>query len=94
MTMARMTPDRLNGQVILRPVTQGGDSIPKLASSSVFHPPTIGIEYAHIPLGRLVEDEANSIVSMKAMTTSELRRRLYAFAQNVILNETRSHPIG
>lgn len=89
MSMARAVPDTHNGQKILRPVTHGGDSIPKLASSSVFHPPTIGVVHGHIPLGAIVEHEANSIVCMKAMKTSELRDRLHQFALVVIENERR-----
>ena len=87
--MARMTPDMHNGKRILRPVVQGEDGFPKLASSSVFHPPTIGVRYPHIPLGKLVDDEAAAIVGMKAMMGSELRDRLQQFALHVIENQGR-----
>ncbi len=89
--MVRAVPDTHNGQKILRPVTHGGDGIPKLASSSVFHPPTVSVVY---PLEALVEDETRAIIGMKAMTTSELRVRLYAFAKQVIANEKARNPNG
>lgn len=90
MSMAKMTPDRHNGKDILRPVVHGGDGIPKLASSAVFHPPSVLIEHAPEPLGLLVEREAQRIVSMRAMTTSELRARLNAFAHEIIENQRRA----
>jgi len=88
LTYSTMKPDRLNGQDILRPVVHEGGT-PKLASSSVWFPPTISVQHAYEPLGRLVEIEAQQIVAMKAMKTSELKQRLYAFAQAVIANEQR-----
>jgi hypothetical protein len=84
MSMPKLTPDKLNGQTILRPVIPGSDSIPKLASSSVFHPPSINVVYQ---LEELVEREARAIVGMKALTSNELALRLYNFAQRVIESE-------
>lgn len=86
--MPRLTPDRLNGQDILRPVDYSGPT-PMLASSSVWFPPTISVEHPHEPLERLCEVEAQRIVSMRAMTLNELRQRLFAFANAVIENEKR-----
>ena len=83
-----MKPDRLNGQDILRPVVYDGGT-PRLESSAVWFPPSISVVHAYEPVGRLVEIEAQQIVAMKAMKTSELRERLYAFAQRVIANEQR-----
>ena len=88
--MPRLVPDKVNGKQILRPIDESGDGIPKLASSAVFHPPSVLIEHAPEPLGLLVEREAQRIVSMRAMTTSELRARLNAFAHEVIENERRA----
>lgn len=87
--MPTLKPDTLNGQKILRPVITGGDSIPKLASSSVWHPPTLTVSHAYIPVGRLVEDEVRDIQAMKALKTSELRDRLFNFARRIIENERR-----
>lgn len=88
--MPRLVPDKVNGKQILRPIDESGDGIPKLASSAVFHPPSVLIEHAPEPLGLLVEREAQRIVSMRAMTTSELRARLNAFAHEIIENERRA----
>lgn len=88
-----MKPDRLNGHDILRPViTQ--DGVQRIESSSVFFPPSIGVVYPYEPLTKLAEIEAQQIVSMKAMKTSELRQRLYDFAKVVISNEQRKLPNG
>jgi hypothetical protein len=92
--MLKMTPDKANGKDILRPLSHYDDGIPKLASSAVFHPPSVDIVYPHEPLGKLVEIEAKRIVSMKAMTTSELRARLFEFAKLVLENERRLKPNG
>lgn len=89
MTFPAMKPDKLNGHDILRPVAQDGSGIPFIASTAVFFPPSVSIVYPHEPLGKLVEIEAQKIVSMKAMTTSELRQRLHDFALAVIENEKR-----
>lgn len=88
MTMPRMVPDTLNGHAILRPVDYG-EATPKLASTAVFHPPTLTVKHNPEPLGLLIERAAQSIVAMRAMTTSELRQRLHDFAQTVIANEAR-----
>lgn len=90
--MPRLVPDKINGKDILRPIDESGDGIPKLASSTVFHPPSVQIQYAPEPLGLLIEREAQRIVSMRAMTTSELRARLNAFAQEVLENQRRAAP--
>jgi len=83
-----MKPDRLNGKDILRPVVYEGGT-PRLESSAVWFPPSVQVVPNYEPLGRLVEIEAQQIVAMKAMKTSELRERLFAFAHRVIANEQR-----
>ena len=87
--MPKLVPEQHSGQTILRPIDYS-EPTPKLASSAVFHPPSVLIEHAPEPLGLLVEREAQRIVSMRAMTTSELRARLNAFAHEVIENERRA----
>jgi hypothetical protein len=83
--MPILKPEKLNGQTICRPYTKTGDGMLKrLPSSSVFFPPSVYVVY---PLEAMVEREAQSIVGMRAMTTSELRARLHAFALVVIDNE-------
>jgi hypothetical protein len=86
--MPKLVPDKLNGKGILRPVDYSGPT-PKLASSAVFHPPSVGVEYPKVPVGRMVEAAAHGIVSMRAMTTSELIVRLNDFATQVLENDKR-----
>lgn len=83
--MPVMKPEKLNGQTICRPYTKTGDGmLQRLEGTSVAFPPSVNIVY---PLEAMVEQEAQSIVGMRAMTTSELRARLHAFALAVINNE-------
>jgi hypothetical protein len=77
-----LRPEQHSGKTILRPIDYSGPT-PKLASSAVFHPPAVQIVYS---LENMAEDEAKAIVSMKAMTASELRARLFTFARRVIEN--------
>lgn len=93
MPMPKMVPETYGGKEILRPVDYSGPT-PNLASSTVFFPPSISIVEPYEPLGLLVEREANAIVAMKAMTTSELRSKLHTFALGVIANEKRRIPNG
>jgi hypothetical protein len=86
--MPKLVPEQHSGKTILRPIDYS-EATPKLASSTVFHPPSISVQHAYEPLGLLVEQEAQRIVSMRAMTTSELRARLHAFALAAIENEKR-----
>lgn len=81
----RLRPEQHSGKTILRPVDYSG-AIPKIVSTTVFHPPSVNIVQ---PLECLVDDEAQSIVGMKALTTSELRQRLARFAADVLENERR-----
>jgi hypothetical protein len=88
--MPIVKPENHNGQAIGRAYVRSEDGImTKLDSSSAFHLPSILIKHNPEPLGLLVERAAQSIVSMRAMTTSELRQRLHDFAQTVIANEAR-----
>jgi hypothetical protein len=88
--MPIIKPEKVNGKVIGRPHVRLGDGImTKLESSSVFYPPTVSVQYPHVPVGRLVEQEARAIVGMRAMTSDELAQRLYDFAKRVIENEKR-----
>ncbi len=88
--MPIIKPEKINGKIVGKPHVRLGDGImTKLESSSVFHPPTISVKYPHVPVGRLVEQEARAIVGMRAMTSDELAQRLWNFAQRVIENEKR-----
>lgn len=87
--MLKMTPDTHNGKAILRPISHHDDGIPRLASSAVFHPPSVSVVHPHEPLGRLVAQEARAIVGMKALTSDEIAQRLWDFAQRIIVNESR-----
>ena len=80
--MPKLVPEQHSGKTILRPIDYSGP-MPKLASSAVFHVPSVNVVY---PLEEMVEREANAIVAMRALKTSELRARLYAFAKRVIEN--------
>lgn len=87
--MPVIKPEKHNGTTVGRAYAQDGGTMTKLSSTSAFHLPTIDVVHPYVPLERLVADEANRIVSMRAMTTTELRSRLYKFAQLVIQNESR-----
>lgn len=77
--------EKVNGKVVGRPHVIGGDGImTKLPSSSVFFPPTVTVVY---PLEALVEQEARAIVGLRALTSNEIAKRLWDFAQRVIQNE-------
>lgn len=83
-------PETVNGQVVGKPHVRLGDGImTKLASSSVFFPPTVSVQYPHVPVEHLVDQAAREIVGMKAMTSDELAQRLWDFAQRVVENEKR-----
>lgn len=88
MSMPTLKPERHNGQDILRPYDMSGPT-PKLASSSVWFPPTVSVQYPYEPIEKIAAEEAQAIVSMRAMTLTELRQRLFAFANAVIENEKR-----
>ena len=87
MSMAKMTPDKLNGHDILRPVVFGGDGIPKLSSSSVYFPPTIKVEHRVMSFEEMSGKLADHIVAHGAMTKTYLAVLLYNFARAVAQNE-------
>lgn len=83
--MMHFKPEKHNGRTIARPHVVGGDGLMSRSDSNVvFHPPSIAVAY---PLEILADEEAQAIVAMKAMSTSELRARLHNFALRVIANE-------
>lgn len=83
-----MKPERVNGQVVAAPYTRGADGImSKLEGRGVMRMPAVSVVY---PLPVLVENETRAIQGLKALTTSELRARLFAFATAAIENDRRA----
>lgn len=85
--MPRLTPDKLNGVEILRPVAKRGDSTPFLASSSVFFKPTVEVKHNILSFEEMAGRMADHITRQKAMTKTELAHTLYNFARAVAQNE-------
>lgn len=89
MMMPRLTPDKLNGKTILRPVIPAGpgNPIPKLASSSVFHPPTVVVEYPVLPVDEIAEMAAKNISQGGVCTLSRLAALCKHWLSRMAVNE-------